>query len=259
MSDEQTVSGKFQKVRQNFGNVRRIRHHFVGYPRQLHYFLAYLHVGIYKRLVNVEHFALFEKYRTYFRYCAVLYGKTCRLYVKYAERVIFYIRIFIPEYSRCGVVDEIRFHTVYYLEVCLCLFGGGHYFGERLEISVVGDGDCLVTEPRYGLYDVLGREGGVHCGKSGVKMELHTLFLGIIGAHYPLYHGYAERLYNERIVELVHLQSASQHYGSAVFDLFVFLVHVRVIYEFYNCRSVVVRNIERDYVIFPAFCQLFLI
>ena len=55
-------------------------------------------------------------------------------------------------------------------------------FGEGMHHAVIGDGNCLMP-PFCGKLDDFGYAAGrIHCGHTGMQMQLHPFFLGIIHA-----------------------------------------------------------------------------
>ena len=82
------------------------------------------------------------------------------------------------------IVDEVGFHAVDYLDAVL--FPGLPHIRERLRDAVVGHGDGGHTPVRGALHDLRGIGQRVERGEAGVQMQLHALFLGVVGAYVAL-------------------------------------------------------------------------
>ena len=151
-----------------------------------------MYLGIDKCIENLQHLAVLDADSAYLSQLVVNGRKTRRLRIE-NDKFILEAYIFIAVDSLCRVVHKVCLHTVDDLHAEL--LRGKHRLLKALNISVVGDGDSLVT-PVFGkLHNAIWIYGRVHHGHICMQVELHAFLGRIVSARNKLYllHAYRRK------------------------------------------------------------------
>ena len=182
MRHQNALSGERDKLLQSFFLGGRVLNHLVGDSGQFRDICRNGSFGVYEGLESVHDLHIAELHRTDFGYPVEFTAESGGFYIE-NDNVVVHGTFIAAGYQRAGVVDKIRLHAVDYLELAAVLadfLHGVHRFGVCLDVSVVSNGNSLVSPCERLVHQVRRRSYRVHIRHSGMQVKFHALFLRLV-------------------------------------------------------------------------------